>query len=302
MNQKLFLKALVHPSDPATRDEGVDLCEKWIAQGKHPKAAYLAIWKGLYFCMWHSDKPLVQHELAHKLANFQYFCPTNDQWHHLMSTFWDTMCREWSGIDRLRIDKFYSLLRYFFHESVHILQSKERTEAEYRSFAKILEDGPLGKQAPTGIIYHMVDLFWYELREVLKENFLLNTDLLFPLMSPFYKLMATSEEIITTRIGKSIFTALIQKNIDSIPHETRIKILQQICQELLTYASKRDTLPEQRIILYNIRKKVYKKLFVLQHPDFRPIQNMKDTEDDEDEIQEEDVDKEMADDDSDDEE
>jgi len=222
--------------------------------------------------MWHSDKPLVQHELAHKLANFQYFCPTNDQWYHLMSTFWETMCREWTGIDRLRIDKFYSLLRYFFHESVHILQSKDRTEAEYRAFAKILEDGPIGKLAPTGIIYHMVDLFWDELREVLKENFLLNTDLLFSLMSPFYKLMATSEEIITNRIAKSIFTGLVQKNIDSVPYDTGIQVLQQVCQELLNYASKRDTLPEQRIIIYNIRKKVYKKLFVMQHPDFRPIQ------------------------------
>jgi len=144
----------------------------------------------------------------------------------------------------------------------------------------------------------MVDLFWYELREVLKENFLLSTDMLFPLMSPFYKLMATSEEIITNRIGKSIFTGLIQKNINSVPYDTSIQILQQICQELLNYASRRDTPPEQRIIIYNIRKKVYKKLFIIQHPDFRPIQKMKDdTEEDEDAIEkdEDDNDEELGD-------
>jgi hypothetical protein len=105
-------------------------------------------------------------------------------------------------------------------------------------------------------------------------------------MSPFYDLMATSEEIVTNRIGKSIFIALIQNHIDSVPDDTSIQILQKICQELLNSASKRDTLQEQRNIIYKIRKKVYKKLFIIQHPDFRPIQKMKIYTDDEDEIEE----------------
>lgn len=36
-----------------------------------------------------------------------------------------TMNREWNGIDRLRMDKFYMLVRNMFQESLIYLKSKE---------------------------------------------------------------------------------------------------------------------------------------------------------------------------------
>jgi len=96
MDKKVFLKALVHPAELSVREDGMALCEKWIPTGNHDAMDWLAVWKGLHFCMWHSDKPFVQHALAHRLSNMQNLCPNNEQWFLMMSGFWDTMAREWS--------------------------------------------------------------------------------------------------------------------------------------------------------------------------------------------------------------
>lgn len=63
-----------------------------------------------------SDKPVVQQELADRLS--QILLPLKSERSSLyLRTFWITMEREWTGIDRLRMDKFMSLVRKFVHQS-----------------------------------------------------------------------------------------------------------------------------------------------------------------------------------------
>lgn len=52
--------------------------------------------------MWMSDKPLIQHELARKLAALLHVLPSEEQRFLYMRAFFSTMNREWSGIDRYR--------------------------------------------------------------------------------------------------------------------------------------------------------------------------------------------------------
>ena len=65
-------------------------------------------WKALFFCFWHSDKPKVQHELADRLSGLMHTVAPGKTWPFVRG-FWETMMREWTHIDRLRLDKFYML-------------------------------------------------------------------------------------------------------------------------------------------------------------------------------------------------
>jgi hypothetical protein len=59
------------------------------------------LWRGLFYCYWMSDKPLVQHELADRLS--QFILPlTEANALCFADVFAWTMVREWPGIDRLR--------------------------------------------------------------------------------------------------------------------------------------------------------------------------------------------------------
>jgi len=272
MDKKVFLKALVHPSDTATRDSGVDLCEKWIPLGNHSKLDWLAVWKALHYCMWHSDKPLVQHSLARRLSSMQYLCPDNQQWLYLMSSFWETMSREWNGLDRLRVDKFLSLLRYFFRDTIKIMKTRKLTTDELADITKILSEGPFNIKTDKGIIFHMADIFWEELMKVNKK-FLNNTELLFPLLMPFFRILAIVEEDTANRLRNAIFIQLIKDHIQTVSYKKQISILEFICEQLLNNASRKDIQNEQREILYELRGKVYKKLFIIKSEHSRPIPN-----------------------------
>lgn len=63
----------------------------------------LKLWKGLFFCMWQSDKPRTQQQLAIDLADLIFIMPL-DTALDFLAAFWKTMAREWVGIDRLRYD------------------------------------------------------------------------------------------------------------------------------------------------------------------------------------------------------
>ena len=72
----------------------------------------MRLWKGLYYCFWMSDKPLVQEELAESIGSMTVCFGMNSSSAFLfISCFVRTMGREWVGIDRWRMDKFMMLIR-----------------------------------------------------------------------------------------------------------------------------------------------------------------------------------------------
>jgi hypothetical protein len=70
----------------------------------------LKLWRALFYCMWMSDKTLVQQDLALRMALMLRRLPAPAQ-PPFASAFFATMRREWLGLDRYRVDKFLSLIR-----------------------------------------------------------------------------------------------------------------------------------------------------------------------------------------------
>lgn len=73
---------------------------------------FMRLWKGLYYCMWMSDKPLVQEDLTEDLGSLIHCFPDIKVGIQFFRNFLDTMCIEWFGIDQWRIDKFMMVSKW----------------------------------------------------------------------------------------------------------------------------------------------------------------------------------------------
>lgn len=67
---------------------------------------FMRIWKGLFYSMWMSDKPLIQEECAENISKLLiHFSSVHDSMMFFKAGL-ETLCNEWFGIDQLRLDKF----------------------------------------------------------------------------------------------------------------------------------------------------------------------------------------------------
>jgi hypothetical protein len=68
------------------------------------RSEMLRLWKGLHYCFWMSDKPLVQEELAEKIASLIHCFKVQKKW--LFSTKSETqLCGVLTGIVLNHISK-----------------------------------------------------------------------------------------------------------------------------------------------------------------------------------------------------
>jgi ribosomal RNA-processing protein 1 len=114
-----------------------------------------------------SDKPIIQHELAKRMAKMQHIL-FGDNGFLFMKAFWTTMCREWSGIDRYRRDKFYALVRYFLKEEFQFLKNRKWNHEALKVHSELIMNGPLSPSpfTPKGLLYHTCIVYWQELNKV----------------------------------------------------------------------------------------------------------------------------------------
>ncbi|KAJ3191290.1 hypothetical protein HK101_007901, partial [Irineochytrium annulatum] len=157
---------LVASSDKKTRDQAVDRLIHWLQEKDDiDDLELLKLWKGLFYCFWMSDKPRVQEHLAEKLAS-----PINDLKAVLgiryLKAFWTIITLEWHGIDRLRLDKFYMLLRKFHSHTFRMLEKEKWEPGLMKSYKDVLSAGPLSinqPKIPDSLRYHTTEAFLEEL-------------------------------------------------------------------------------------------------------------------------------------------
>ncbi|CDP21879.1 unnamed protein product [Coffea canephora] len=123
------------------RSQSLKLIQAWMSdsQTELPEDDMKRLWKGLFYCLWHSDKAPAQGLLINRLSSLlitldpllslQYF-----------GCFLVTLRREWTDIDHLRLDKFYLLIRRFVN-GVFSLMRKYKWDLEYLGkYVEVLEE------------------------------------------------------------------------------------------------------------------------------------------------------------------
>ncbi|KAG0199738.1 hypothetical protein BGX28_007024 [Mortierella sp. GBA30] len=156
-------------NDKKTRDKAVKALGKWISTKKEfSHMELMKLWKGLFYCVWMSDKPIIQQQLSETLSSLIMRVPREGVM-DFISTFWETICAEWYGIDRLRLDKYYFLLRRFLSYSFRMLKENNWDLETIEEFGNIMINGPLNatkKTVPDGIRFHLIEIYLEELEKI----------------------------------------------------------------------------------------------------------------------------------------
>ncbi|CAE6416586.1 unnamed protein product [Rhizoctonia solani] len=173
------------------------------------------LWKGLFYCFWMSDKPLVQQDLSSELANLVLVIPSLESAVGFVHGFWEAMVREWAGIDRYRINKYYMLIRRFVNATFRLLLKHEWNNEACDAINGILQGsgGPLcpdDKTVPASLSYHLADIYLEELDKALDTSDKDGKTPLITLLNPFIHLASrTSNKITYGRMQTTLFTPLL---------------------------------------------------------------------------------------------
>ena len=103
--------------DKVIRDQAVEDVGRmlhWLETSEHDKDVpeeFAKLWRGLFYCMWHSDKPLVQHDCAQKISELVHNLTSWELQATWFGAAWKTLHSEWGGLDKWRLDKFLTLMR-----------------------------------------------------------------------------------------------------------------------------------------------------------------------------------------------
>ncbi|KAK6344512.1 hypothetical protein TWF696_008146 [Orbilia brochopaga] len=165
-----FVKQLA-ANDRPTRDKAVESLKTYLSSSRtFTQADFLKLWKGLFYCMWLSDRPRTQQRLADELASLVDVVKPQNVFTFL-ETFWMTMTREWTSIDSLRMDKFMLLVRRYVAASLRYLRSNGWSDEDLWRNNEILETLPLhptNAKMPDGLRYHLIDIYLDELFKAAK--------------------------------------------------------------------------------------------------------------------------------------
>jgi ribosomal RNA-processing protein 1 len=198
------------------------------------------LWKGLFSCMYMSDKPLIQEELARDLSHLIHVFPNPTLGIEFCNVFYQTMSSEWHGIDRLRMDKFYMFVRRFTKEMFTYLHAQGWPN---HNVTYIMDKLINLADTCKGLIVHISQLFLVELAKVPCQ---ISKDISMMLLSPWIGLMATSKD-------RYLVEILNESILDRIVKGHKIKKLTLNWKELERLAmdcSKRpETLTRNRKIL-----------------------------------------------------
>ncbi|XP_031145496.1 ribosomal RNA processing protein 1 homolog B [Sander lucioperca] len=172
----------------------------------------LKLWKGLFYCLWMQDKPLLQEELSNQISTLIHSFRDIDGQLLYLESFLQTFKREWTGIDRLRMDKFFQLVRFMFRQTFEMLKRKNWESCAVGRFLELLTAQLLQSSsgAPSGLQFHILDLYMTELAAVGSAELTADQNLIF--IQPFCKTAAkTKDRSLFSAICNSIFSTIIDQ-------------------------------------------------------------------------------------------
>ncbi|XP_033915889.1 ribosomal RNA processing protein 1 homolog B [Melopsittacus undulatus] len=183
------------------------------AAGGFSQEELLKIWKGLFYCMWMQDKPLLQEELANNISQLIHSIENTETRRLFIQTFWQTMNREWNGIDSLRLDKYYMLMRKVLRQSFEVLKRNEWDESLTELFLQLQMKEVMDpdSSAPIGIKLHFIDIYLDELAKVGAKELTADQNLKF--IEPFCKIAAKSKDrCVLHAIATGIFEIIVDQS------------------------------------------------------------------------------------------
>ncbi|KAK2811037.1 hypothetical protein FQN50_002372 [Emmonsiellopsis sp. PD_5] len=153
IQQTPFVRELAS-SDKRVRDKALESLTLFIKSRRDLQLVeLLKIWKGLFFCFYHSDRPLTQQSLARSLSYTLVPSLPPQTLQPFLRAFWITMTRDFHSLDRLRLDKYLYLIRCYVGVAFETLlkrgleqsqtQKKQEKQRQEKSKKGTKENGKL---------------------------------------------------------------------------------------------------------------------------------------------------------------
>ncbi|KAG9683362.1 hypothetical protein KCU95_g14944, partial [Aureobasidium melanogenum] len=205
-----FIKQLVH-NDRQVRDKAVASLRTFLSRNTpFSSLDFLKLWKGLFYCMWSCDKPAPQRRLALDLSALVSLLSTRQNFLGFMRAFWQTISREYTGIDSLRMDKFLFMIRSYVNAGFAYCAKNNWKDTETRKkYLDLLREIPLNHRdpkVPNGLKYHVIDVYVDELEKVGDDK------------APYEELMAPLVEL-----GEKAVLKSVRKKVEEALDDERAK-------------------------------------------------------------------------------
>lgn len=228
----------------------------------------LKLWKGLFYSMWMCDKQHAQMDLASRICSLVHNLKPKVLITFLR-TFFDTICREWPGLDRFRVDKFYMFVRKMVRAMFQEMSNRHWDIDFVTDLVTVFEISSMRPKVPSqrGVCMHMIDVYFPELIAVV-EQYEGDSNLVFAafkvLISPLAILLSTeTDTVVSDRVLESAFLPAYeemsrekkdneeeeeQANPEEIPIRKLFQIMNAHKQEIAEFfeALASSNLPDQK--------------------------------------------------------
>ncbi|KAL5535299.1 hypothetical protein ACEPAF_3393 [Sanghuangporus sanghuang] len=270
-------------TDKKTRDKAVKNLAAFLstpAQNAFSKYEMAKLWKGIFYCYWMSDKPLVQQALASELADVLLEISSLEASLAFLRGFWEAVVREWNGIDRLRMDKYYMLMRKFVNASFRLLIRNKWDKNAVTEYNDILSCRgrplcPYDNRIPTSLSLHLADIYLVELDKAIASfDSTSNSDDLRPvpilsLLHPFLDLASrTTSNVTYQRIFDEVFHPLFlalkprQSTSPEPPQKKRPRLeTDPAFENVIVNSCLEDSAEEDKVDKDQLRKALLRRMF-----------------------------------------
>ncbi|CAL7944299.1 unnamed protein product [Xylocopa violacea] len=183
--QEIKFARLLSNNDKITRDRVLKNLRKWLTVRSQSsfESDFTRLWKGLFYCMWMSDKPLIQEELAESLSKIVHCFKAKDVVLLYTTCALRTLGIEWYGIDQYRLDKFCMLVRRIIRQTFQKCKENLWDIKWIKGVSEILEKLLLDPKVCLGFNMHVIEVFLEELSKISGGN--ISEDVTTELIKPF---------------------------------------------------------------------------------------------------------------------
>ncbi|KAG0723602.1 Ribosomal RNA processing protein 1 B [Chionoecetes opilio] len=177
----------------------------------------LKLWKGLFYCMYMADKPLLQEAVAEDISGLIHYINNEEDCRSFVQAGFLTFAREWNGIDVFRIDKYMMFIRRFLRHIFTHLRASGWKMKDVMAYTSILEtvvvcpDDHLNTTA-LGLKTHVCEIILEELAKVGGES--LKDSVVVTVIQPYFKVLALTKINVYARfVREGIIRHLIRQTL-----------------------------------------------------------------------------------------
>lgn len=225
------------------------------------------LWKALFYCVWMADKRSRISAVIRDITNLEEILG----WAHISALF-RCMVREWMGIDRHRVDKYYELLNVALEvcsSRIIAASTDDMLRTKLSEFVTCVSDQLIvnAKKGGKGVLMHVLDK-WVDvlLRPVLEKTSSFSRNSVHwawdSLLNPFFPLLKSADgrlAAVNLRFEERVIAQLpfIATSDDlDIPARAKHDMLNRASKAIFAAASDPGTAEDCRERLYKLRTSI----------------------------------------------